>query len=181
MAVDQVERRGSTAATTSYISRWFAAIRPGLSNLAQYFSRFFRSSDSAGDVKPAPTRVPHDELVEPAPPKTSAAVEKTVTVPPAASAKVHPAKADMVVRIALDQDEIERRRNLVRTLFNDYWRGAQEKPAAFSERLDQAENYLNERLAANGEIWRLDASTRALLGLPPRSKSADTENRAARI
>jgi hypothetical protein len=28
------------------------------------------------------------------------------------------------------------------------------------ERLDQAEGYLNDRLAANGEGWRLDAKTR---------------------
>jgi hypothetical protein len=42
--------------------------------------------------------------------------------------------------------------------------------AAFVERLDQAEDYLNERLTANGEVWRLDAKTRTMLGLPPRSR-----------
>jgi hypothetical protein len=47
------------------------------------------------------------------------------------------------------------------------------KPSAFVERLDQAEDYLNERLAASGEVWRLDATTRAMLGLPPRSSSLD--------
>jgi hypothetical protein len=61
--------------------------------------------------------------------------------------------------------------NLVRTLFNDFWSGAHNKPTAFVERLDQAEDYLNERLAANGEFWRLDPNTRAMLGLPPRSSS----------
>jgi hypothetical protein len=70
-----------------------------------------------------------------------------------------------------DEQEIERRRNLVRTLFNDFWSGAHDKPAAFVERLDQAEEYLNARLAANGEFWRLDANTRAMLGLPRRSSS----------
>ena len=70
-----------------------------------------------------------------------------------------------------NEQEIERRRNLVRTLFNDFWNGAHDKPAAFVERLDQAEDYLNERLAANGEFWQLDANTRAMLGLPPRSRS----------
>jgi hypothetical protein len=65
----------------------------------------------------------------------------------------------------------ERRRNLVRTLFNDFWSGVNEKPAAFVERLDQAEDYLNERSAANGEFWRLDANTRAMLALPRRSSS----------
>jgi hypothetical protein len=37
------------------------------------------------------------------------------------------------------------------------------------ERLDQAEDYVNERLTACGEFWRLDANTRAMLGLPPRA------------
>jgi hypothetical protein len=66
-------------------------------------------------------------------------------------------------------------------LFNDFWRGVYEKPAAFVERLDQAEDYLNERLAANGEFWRLDAKTRAMLGLPPRSSSpGNGKNHATR-
>ena len=60
-----------------------------------------------------------------------------------------------------NEQEIERPRNLVRTLFNDFWNGAHDKPVAFVERLDQAEDYLNERLAANGELWRLDANSRA--------------------
>ena len=69
--------------------------------------------------------------------------------------------------------KIERRRNLVRNLFNDFWSGVYEKPAAFAERLDSAEDYLNERLAASGEFWRLDANTRVTLGLPPRSNSSN--------
>jgi len=75
-----------------------------------------------------------------------------------------------------DKQEIERRRDLVRTLFNDFWSGAYEKPVAFVERLDQAEDYLNERLAATGEFWQLDAKMRVMLGLPPR---ANSPNRAA--
>jgi len=81
----------------------------------------------------------------------------------------------------LDQQEIERRRSLARTLFNDFWSGVDEKPVAFVERLDRAEDYLNERLAASGEFWRLDANTRVTLGLPPRSNSPDNgKNNAAR-
>jgi hypothetical protein len=72
----------------------------------------------------------------------------------------------------LGQQEIERRRNLVRTLFNNFWCGEDQKPASFTARLDQAEHYLNERLAANGETWRLDTETRAMLSLPPRSSAA---------
>jgi hypothetical protein len=73
----------------------------------------------------------------------------------------------------LDEQEIERRRTLVRMLFNDFWRGEDQKPASFTARLDQAEAHLNERLAANRETWRLDAATRAMLSLPPRSSSPD--------
>ena len=70
---------------------------------------------------------------------------------------------------ALDEGEIQRRRNLVRIFFNDFWSGSYEKPAGFLQRLDQAEGYVNGRLAANGEAWRLDSQTRVMLGLPPRS------------
>ena len=76
-----------------------------------------------------------------------------------------------------DKQEIERRRDLVRTLFNDFWSGAYEKPVAFVERLDQAEDYLNERLAATGEFWQLDAKMRLMLGLPPRANSPNGEYR----
>jgi hypothetical protein len=79
---------------------------------------------------------------------------------------------DRVAHSVPDTQEIERRRNLVRMLFNDFWSGVYEKPAAFVERLDQAEDYVNERLAASGEIWQLDAKTRAMLGLPHTKSSA---------
>jgi hypothetical protein len=72
-----------------------------------------------------------------------------------------------------EQQEIERRRNVIRMLFNDFWSGIHDKPTAFVDRLDQAEDYLNERLTANGEVWRLDDKTRRMLGLPPRSSSPD--------
>jgi len=101
---------------------------------------------------------------------------KSLTVPITADVKVDPDAP-----IALDQEEIQRRRTLVRMLFNDFWSGAYEKPAAFVERLDQAEDYVNERLAASGDFWQLDAKTRVTLGLPPRANSANNEkNRAGR-
>jgi hypothetical protein len=79
---------------------------------------------------------------------------------------------DAVAHFVPDEEEIERRRDLVRIFFNDFWGGVSDKPAAFVERLDQAEDYLNERLAANGELWRVDAKTRLMLGLPPRANSS---------
>lgn len=77
-----------------------------------------------------------------------------------------------------DQQEIQRRRELVRTLFNDFWSGRDDKPAAFVDRLNEAESYLNERLAATGEVWQLDAATRKMLGLPARSHSSSNGSAA---
>jgi hypothetical protein len=81
--------------------------------------------------------------------------------------------------VRLDHQEIQRRRELVRTLFNDFWSGREDKPAAFVDRLDQAESYLNEQLAACGESWQLDAQTRKTLRLPPRSNSRTGRNDSA--
>jgi hypothetical protein len=91
------------------------------------------------------------------------------------------AQIDSAASTVPDQEEIQRRRDLVRTMFNDFWSGAHDKPAAFVERLDQAEDYVNERLTACGEFWRLDANTRVMLSLPPRANSPNNrKNRAAR-
>ncbi|MFZ2076412.1 MAG: hypothetical protein WAV38_07140, partial [Xanthobacteraceae bacterium] len=79
-----------------------------------------------------------------------------------APAEVKAGAAGPVAHNELDEQEIERRRTLVRTLFNDFWRVEDQKPALFTARLDQAEDSLNERLAANRETWRLDAEPRAL-------------------
>jgi hypothetical protein len=65
------------------------------------------------------------------------------------------------------RQELERRRKIVRQFFNDFWRSADDKPVTFAERLNQAESYINERLAARGEAWQLDPATRKQLGLPP--------------
>ena len=66
-----------------------------------------------------------------------------------------------------NQQEIERRREMVRQFFNDFWVSAEDKPGRFAERLNRAEGHINERLAARGETWQLDATTRKQLGLPP--------------
>jgi hypothetical protein len=106
----------------------------------------------------------------------SAAVETEGVAPsqiPAHAAVEADAGTSSVAPNELSHQEIERRRSVVRALFNDFWSGTHDKPAAFVERLDQAEDYLNERLTAIGEVWRLDAKTRTMLGLPPRSRQAD--------
>jgi len=78
-------------------------------------------------------------------------------------------QVSVITAIPPDQQEIQRRRELVRTLFNDFWSGSEDKPLTFLDRLDQAQTYLNERLTARGEPWLLDANTRKMLGLPPRA------------
>ena len=68
------------------------------------------------------------------------------------------------------RQELERRREIVRQFFNDFWRAAHDKPVTFAERLNQAESYINEQLAARGEAWQHDPATRKQLGLPPNTK-----------
>src|SRR6202040_4204497 len=79
------------------------------------------------------------------------------------------AQVSRVTPIPPVEQEIQRRRALVRKLFKDFWSGGDDKPAAFVDRLDEAETYLNERLTACGEFWQLDAKTRKMLSLPLRS------------
>jgi hypothetical protein len=77
-------------------------------------------------------------------------------------------QVNFIPAISPDQQEIQRRRELVRALFNDFWNGRDDKPVTFVDRLNEAETYLNEQLTARGEPWQLDANTRKTLGLPPR-------------
>ena len=66
-----------------------------------------------------------------------------------------------------NHQELGRRREIVRQFFNDFWSSTDDKPATFAVRLSRAEGYINERLAACGEAWRLDPAIRKQLGLPP--------------
>ena len=170
MPVDPAElstlKPGTARDVVQGILRWSAVISAAFTKPTKWFLRprsFAKNIESvveqAGVVANATEKV-----------IANSTAERPFAVPITADAKVDPA-----VSVALDPEEIQRRRNLVRRLFNDFWSGAYEKPAAFRERLDQAEDYLNERLAASGEIWRLDAKTRAMLGLTPRSKPGEDE------
>ena len=66
-----------------------------------------------------------------------------------------------------NQQEIARRREIVRQFFIDFWRSTDDKPSTFAECLNRDEGHINERLAARGETWQLDAASRKRLGLPP--------------
>jgi hypothetical protein len=154
------------------VLRWFAQIRAAVIKPTQYFSR---TKSPASDGKRAESALEEAGAIA----ATSGNVianlttRKSFTVRVTAGVKVDTdAQIDSAASTVLDQEEIQRRRDLVRTFFNDFWSEAPDKPAAFVERLDQAEDYVNERLAANGEIWQLDAKTRAMLGLPPTKSSA---------
>jgi hypothetical protein len=139
------------------ILRWLAEIRAAARRLTKHVLRL-RHPASA------------ERLVE----TNDVAAGAVATTPVSTEVDVGPGAAiNPVAETALDQQEIERRRNLVRMLFNDFWSGAHDKPAAFVERLDQAEDYVNERLAASREIWQLDAKTRVMLGLPPKKSGAN--------
>ena len=164
--------------------RWFAEIGRPVNTVTKHFlrprhpaSQFTaeqRAEDGAEEAGAVATAT--ENVV------ANLTTTKSFTVPATADVEVDTdAQIDSAASTVLDQEEIQRRRDLVRMLFNDFWSGAYEKPAAFVERLDQAEDYVNERLAANGEFWQLDAKTRVTLGLPPQANSPNNgKNRAAR-
>jgi hypothetical protein len=165
------------------VLRWFAQIGAALIKPTKYF---LKTKYFASDQKRAESTLHEAGAVAAATENVVAnlttTIAKSFTVPVTAGVKVDTgAQIDSAASTVLDQEEIQRRRDLVRTLFNNFWSGAYEKPAAFVERLDQAEDYVNERLTACGEFWRLDTNTRVMLGLPPGANSPNNgKNGAAR-
>jgi hypothetical protein len=149
------------------------------------------SPDAAEPVSAAPSTGPVEvqiveaeitqEAVPVATPCDDAAARATSTTAlPVDEQIVEVARPRAAAPGALEQQEIQRRRELVRTFFNDFWHGRDDKPATFQERLDQAETYINERLVAGAEGWRLDADARKVLSLPSRStRSAGKTSRAS--
>jgi hypothetical protein len=165
---------GATRGVAGTILRWFADIGAAFPKLAGYFLRWtYPAADDTAEER-ADSAVTEAGAAVVA---TEKAVAKSTTTTSftrfvTADVKVRPDEQSRpTTHVVPDQQEIQRRRDLVRTLFNEFWCGSYDKPSAFVDRLDQAENYLNERLAACGEIWQLDAKTRVMLGLPARSNS----------
>ena len=137
------------------VLRWLAGIGATLNKPTEYVSR---------------PRRPASEIAAETCAESAAEEAVAISAATESAAFATPVTADaMIGQKAPDLKEIQRRRELVRTMFNAFWNGCDDKPAAFVDRLDQAETYLNERLAACGEFWLLDANTRKMLGLPPRS------------
>jgi hypothetical protein len=170
-SVDSSSLKSDTATDIGEkVLHWFAQIGAAVIKPAKYFLR----TRAASDEKHAENALEEAGAVTAATENVVAnlTTTKSFTVPVTAAVNVDTdAQTDSVASTVLDREEIQRRRDLVRTLFNDFWSGAYEKPATFVERLDQAEDYVNERLVETGEFWQLDAKTRVTLGLPPRSHS----------
>ena len=141
------------------ILRWLAEVVAAIIQPIRYFSRPTHpaSSDVTAEMRSegvvegaqAVVTVTEDAVARPT-------TVKSFASPITAGVMVDP-DVNRAAHIVLDDQEIQRRRDLVRMLFNDFWSAAYEKPAGFVERLDQAEDYVNDRLAANGEAWRLDS------------------------
>jgi len=158
--------------TAQNILQWFAGIGTALKKPIRYVSRLrYPAPDVAAETRA-------DSAEEEAGAVTSAtettvatlAAKATVIADATVDAKIRQdAQVSRVAPIAPDQQEIQRRRELVRTIFNDFWSERDDKPPAFVDRLNEAETYLNERLVACGELWQLDAKARKMLGLPPGS------------
>jgi len=159
------------------------AVRAGAEKLLRWLAEIGRAvGKMTNHVLPARGPASDKRRAESATQQTGAVADAAVarlspacwpTAPDTTDAKLPDDQINYVAQTGPDQLEIQRRRDLVRVLFNEFWSGFHDKPAAFVDRLDQAESYLNERLIACGEFWQLDAETRIMLGLPPRSNSAN--------
>ena len=153
------------------ILRWLAGIPATFTKLSDIFSRAPPPVSDVAAESRAESAAEGGEAV-------ATATEITAATPTATSAVARDAQIVQngqvtdVACISPDQQEIQRRRELVRVLFNDFWSGRDDKPATFVDRLDQAEIYLNDRLTACGEYWQLDVKTRKLLGLPARRSTS---------
>jgi hypothetical protein len=168
---------GITRGVVEPILRWLAGVVAAVIQPIRYFSRLThpassnvtaeKRSEGVVEGAQAVVTVTEDAVARPT-------TVKSFTAPVTADVMVDPdAQTNRTAHIVLDDQEIQRRRDLVRAFFNDFWSVSDDKPAAFVDRLDQAEPYVNERLTAGGEFWRLDSKTRVMLGLPPRVNSAD--------
>ena len=101
--------------------RWIAGIGAAFKRLAQYFLRPTSPPSDVADETGAKSAVVEDKATATADVEFDQATQVNVisTIPP-------------------DQQEIQRRRELVRALFNDFWNGSDDKPVTFVDRLNRA-------------------------------------------
>src|SRR5438045_1247504 len=99
--------------------RWFAGLGAAVIKTIKYFLR---------------TRYPDEDRAQSALEEAgsiAAATEKAVksfAAPVTAGVKGADTSIDSAASPVIDLEEIQRRRDLVRTMFNDFWSGAYEKP-----------------------------------------------------
>ena len=116
------------------ILRWLAEVVAAVIQPIGYFSRptYPASSDVTAEKRAdsivegaqAVVTVTEDAVARPTP-------VKSFTVPVTADVMVDSdAQTNRAAHIVLDDQEIQRRRDLVRLLFNDFWSGAHDKPAS---------------------------------------------------
>ena len=110
--------------------RWFAEIGRPVNTVTKHFfrsrhpaSQFMAEQRAEGGAAEAgAVAVATENAV------ANLTTTKSFTVPVTAGVKVDTdAQIDSAASTLLDQEEIQRRRNLVRMLFNDFWSGAYEK------------------------------------------------------
>jgi hypothetical protein len=146
--------------------QWLAGIGAAFKKPTEYFSRpRHPASDTARETLVLSASDEPGALAAATESATATPITTaTFSAPVTADSKIsHDVEVSCLVPIRPDQQEIQRRRELVRAMFNDFWSGRDDKPAAFVDRLDDAELYLNERLTACGEFWQSNA--RAARGL----------------
>jgi hypothetical protein len=127
MPTDSVESSGPKPETARDIAesvlRWFAVIGAAINKTTKYFLRpehpasAERRAKSAAVEAGAVVRTIENPDAKPTP-------TNSFTAPVIADVKVGPdAGINRVAHVVPDQQEIERRRSLVRVLFNDFWNG----------------------------------------------------------
>ena len=144
MPIDSADSTGLKSDPATHMGekvlRWFAQIGAAVIKPTKYF---LRTTHPASDEKRTESAFEQAGAIVTATENAIAnpTTTESFTVPITTGVKVDTdAQIDSAAATVLDQEEIQRRRDLVRTLFNDFWSGAHDKPAAFVERLDQAED-----------------------------------------
>jgi hypothetical protein len=139
------------------------------SEAQQWTKAFTQSLEQLGWVEGRNTEPPGETMDSMAAEELAPGVD-SVAVRPESQISIKPEASP-------NKQEIERRREIVRHFFNDFWTSTDDKPRTFAERLNRAEDHINEGLAARGERSQLDATTRKQLGLPPPRTVLDLEER----
>src|SRR5262249_22028609 len=143
-------RRAGWSGEVTGVTWWadwiLKAFRPAevLKNL---WTGAFRSSDLERSPEDAKPKSPASEEVVGADYSVESAPTEITTISDFSHTDQHGREDKVPFQAPVVGEDDESRRKLIRTLFNDFWMDASEKPVSFAERLDVAEEYINLRLA----------------------------------